>query len=115
MNPIIRVFPTKTKATPDDQYVRFGEPGFFDYMEQKEIHVSVTFSWDIERAKFLADQWSLVGNVKIGGVAMGDRGGQFNPGMYLKKGLVYLPDARKTGSCWIRLLEVVQLWWYPEN
>lgn len=42
---IIRVFPTKTNATPTDELVRIREtPSFFD--EADEVHVSVTFTWD---------------------------------------------------------------------
>lgn len=40
---IIRVFPTKTNATPTDELVRIREtPSFFD--EADEVHVSVTFT-----------------------------------------------------------------------
>ena len=94
---MIRVFPTKTNATPDDKFVRFGEPGLFDVAE--EIHISVTFSWDVDRAKFLADQWNLIGDVKIGGVAMGDSGGEFEPGMYIKKGYI-ITSRGCPNRCW---------------
>lgn len=47
---IIRVFPTKTNATPTDELVRIREtPSFFD--EADEVHVSVTFTWDIPIAE----------------------------------------------------------------
>ena len=50
---IIRVFPTKTNATPTDELVRIREtPSFFD--EADEVHVSVTFTWDIPIAEWLA-------------------------------------------------------------
>ncbi len=53
---IIRVFPTKTNATPTDELVRIREtPSFFD--EADEVHVSVTFTWDIPIAEWLAKQW----------------------------------------------------------
>ena len=43
---IIRVFPTKTNATPDDELVRIHEvPSLFD--EADEVHISVAFTWDI--------------------------------------------------------------------
>lgn len=38
-----RVFPRRTKATPDDLGVRIGPPGLFD--EADEIDISVTFPW----------------------------------------------------------------------
>lgn len=51
---IIRVFPTKTNATPTDELVRIREtPSFFD--EADEVHVSVTFTWDIPIAEWLAE------------------------------------------------------------
>ena len=56
---IIRVFPTKTNATPTDELVRIREtPSFFD--EADEVHVSVTFTWDIPIAEWLAKQWEPV-------------------------------------------------------
>ena len=65
----LRIFPSKTKATPDDENVRFEEPGLFD--EADEIHISVTFTWDIKRAEYLAKQWEVISSVRIGGPAMG--------------------------------------------
>ena len=64
---IIRVFPRRTKATPDDELAYFGEP---DRLAQAdEIHVSVTFTYDKPWAEYLADKWKHVATVKIGGVA----------------------------------------------
>ena len=46
---IIRVFPRKTNATPDDEEVRImTTPSLFD--EAAEIHISVAFSWDLKWA-----------------------------------------------------------------
>jgi hypothetical protein len=71
---IIKVFPRKTKATPNDEGVRINMlPGLFD--EADEIHISVTFTWDLPRAEWLAKQWRSVAPVKIGGPATGERGG----------------------------------------
>lgn len=43
---IIRVFPRRTNATPDDELVRVREtPSFFD--EADEVHISVAFTWDM--------------------------------------------------------------------
>lgn len=48
---IIRVFPTKTNATPDDELVRIREvPSLFD--EADEVHISVAFTWDIPWAEW---------------------------------------------------------------
>lgn len=91
---IIRVFPRRTKATPDDELVRFGPPDLFD--EADEIHVSVSFTWDNERAEWLAEQWQRIAPVKIGGVGWrseehphGDPGADFTPGRYIKHGYTF--------------------------
>lgn len=81
---LIRVFPRRTKATPDDDMVRFGAPGLFD--EADEVHVSVTFTYDKPIAEALAAQWHHVAPVKIGGVAYGDDSLEFIPGRYVKPG-----------------------------
>lgn len=81
---LIRVFPRKTRATPNDALARFGPPDLFD--EADEVHVSVTFTWDIPRAEELAEQWRYVAPVKIGGVAYGDSSLEFIPGRYIKPG-----------------------------
>ena len=81
---LIRVFPSRTKATPDDELARFGPPGLFD--EADEVHVSVTFTWDRPAAERLADQWRAVAPVKVGGVAYDDDSLEFIPGRYVKQG-----------------------------
>lgn len=95
---IIRVFPRKTNATPIDDLVRIGtEPGLFD--EADEVHVSVTFTWDLPLAEKLAKAWAPVAPVRIGGPATGERGGEFTPGMYIKRGYV-LTSRGCPNSCW---------------
>jgi hypothetical protein len=84
---LIRVFPRKTRATPDDELARFGPPDLFD--EADEVHVSVTFTYDKDRAEQLAERWRYVAPVKIGGVAYGDRGAEFVPGRYIKPGYTF--------------------------
>lgn len=84
---IARVFPRKTKATPDDDLAFTGPlpnrirqtGGGID-----EVHVSVTFTYDIPKAESLVKSWERLGvPVKIGGPAFGDRNGDFTPGLYL--------------------------------
>lgn len=98
------MFPRKTKATPTDALVRFGPPDLFD--EADEVHVSVTFTWDKPKAERLAEQWHRVAPVKIGGVAYGDRGADFIPGRYVKRGYVFTsrgcPRRCKFCSVWLR-------------
>jgi len=52
---ILRVFPRKTNASPDDENVRFSDPGLFD--EADEVRVSVTWTEDKERGEMLAESW----------------------------------------------------------
>ena len=95
---IIRVFPRKTNATPIDELVRINStPTFFD--EADEVHISVTFTWDIPLAKFLEIQWKHVAPVMVGGPAFDNFGGDFTPGMYLKKGYV-ITSRGCPNRCW---------------
>jgi hypothetical protein len=95
---VLRVFPRRTTGTPVDDMVRIGYPGLFDE-EVDEVHISVTFSWDITEAELLYKAWQGYGDVKIGGPAVGDPGGEFDPGMYLKKGFV-ITSRGCPNNCW---------------
>ncbi|MFC5359561.1 hypothetical protein [Azospirillum himalayense] len=88
---LIRVFPNRTKATPADELAYFGPPDFF--AEADEVHISVTFTWDIPAAERLAEQWRHVASVKVGGPAY-EKSGQvypldFAPGRYIKPGYTF--------------------------
>lgn len=98
MKRIIRIFPPRTAATPDDELVRIADtPSLFD--EADEVHVSVAFTWDIPLAEWLAGQWSAVAPVKVGGPAYNEPGGEFVPGMYMKKGYV-ITSRGCPNRCW---------------
>ena len=84
---MVRVFPRRTKATPDDLMAFFGAPDLF--VEAEEVHVDVTFTADKNRAEALAEDWRHVAPVKIGGVAYGDPGLEFVPGLYIKHGYTF--------------------------
>jgi len=84
---IARIFPTKTSMSPNDPDVYFDNP-FLYTPNYDEVHISVTFTWDIPRARELAINWETKGKVKIGGCAFDDPGQEFIPGLYLKKGVV---------------------------
>jgi len=87
MNNLIRVFPRRTKATPDDPLAYVGSPDLYaEHAEADEVHVSVTFSYDKLIAERLAEEWSRIAPVKIGGVAYGDDSLEFIPGRYIKPG-----------------------------
>ena len=95
---IIRLFITKTNATPTDDLVRINTtPSFFDTAD--EVHISVTFSWDLKRADYLYNQWKHVAPTKIGGPALNEKSGDFVPGRYLKQGYV-ITSRGCNNNCW---------------
>lgn len=99
---MIRVFPRKTKATPDDENVRFSEPGLFDNPD--DVFVSVTWKEDKSRGEQLAESWAAIGSkVLIGGPAYDDPGGEFEPGMYLKHGYI-ITSRGCPNNCWFCLV-----------
>ncbi len=96
---IARVFPRKTSATPDDDLVFFGLPQI-GLTEIDEVHVSVAWTYDKPIAEDLAFQWEVVGvPVKIGGPAYDDPGGEFTPGMYIKRGCT-ITSRGCNNRCW---------------
>lgn len=97
---IARVFPRRTKASPDDSLAFFGLPPLLALPEIDEVHVSVAFSWDMKEAEFLARQWEQVGvPVKMGGPAFNEPGGEFIPGRYLKHGYT-ITSRGCPNRCW---------------
>ena len=95
---LFRVFPRRTKATPDDDHVIVGrEPGLFDRPDT--VHVSCTFTWDLPLAEHLAESWSRIAPTELGGPATGMRGENFKPGMYLRKGYV-ITSRGCPNRCW---------------
>lgn len=89
MKRILRVFARKTNLTPVDDLAFYDTPGLF-IPEHDEVHVVVTFTWDIDRGLYLRDCWQDVTDkpVKIGGAAFDDPCmGDFIPGLYLKHGV----------------------------
>lgn len=100
---IARVFPRRTKMTPTDENAFVGEPPLgcpqFD-----EVHISVCFTWDIDKAKYLASQWmGQAKKVKIGGPATNRSNGDFVPGRYLKPG-VTITSRGCPNNCWFCLV-----------
>ena len=97
---IARVFPRRTKATPDDPLAFTGPPPRGGLPDIEEVHVSVTFTYDMEKACQLAEQWMKLGvPVHMGGPAFNMPGGDFVPGMYLKKGYV-ITSRGCPNRCW---------------
>ena len=83
---IARVFPTKTSMSPQDRDAYFSVPELF-MPEYDEVHISVTFTWDIPMANWLKKQWDPIASVKIGGPAISGEKESFIPGIYLKDGI----------------------------
>lgn len=98
MKRIIRVFPRRTKATPDDEFAVVNRvPDLFDQAD--EVHISVAFSWDLKRADELAKQWKYVAPVQIGGPATGQRSEEFVAGRYIKHGYT-ITSRGCPNQCW---------------
>lgn len=99
---IARVFPTKTSMSPTDPLTFFGAPTLDAIAaEPDEVHISVTFSWDLEKADEFFYQWEILGvPVEVGGPAFGDRMSEtFTPGMYLKEGMT-ITSRGCPKDCW---------------
>lgn len=121
---IIRVFPRRTKATPDDGMVFIGEVPLWR-PTVKEVHISCTFTWDKPECERLADNWEQAGyDVLIGGPAYDALGEDFIPGRYLKKG--YVVTSRGCNNrCWfcsawrregkLRELPITEGWILQDN
>jgi hypothetical protein len=92
MSTIARVFPRRTKATPCDDLAFMGPPDLFVRESGiTEVHVSVAFTWDIDRGKRLSDAWDRVAPVQLGGPALarlgdGQAEADFVAGRYLAPG-----------------------------
>lgn len=73
--------------TPTDEMAFVGDPTLFN-PDADEVHVSVTFTWDIQEGYRLQKAWEQYYDlVKIGGPAINGSNGEFEPGMYLKNGV----------------------------
>jgi hypothetical protein len=94
---IVRVFPRRTRATPVDSLSYVGDPDLF--VQADEVHISVSFSWDIPEAERLADVWKYVAPVKLGGPATGMVGSEFIPGRFLRPGYV-ITSRGCPNRCW---------------
>ena len=84
---IARVFPRKTAMSPTDALAVFGPPTIENIADciqagVTEVHISVTFTWDLEKAEDLYYAWQILGvPVEVGGPAFDDRMGGFTPGL----------------------------------
>lgn len=114
---VVRVFPRRTNATPNDELAYVGLPDMFIAADRVEI--SVAFTYDIPVAEKLAKKWERIAPVTIGGPAMDDVGGEFISGRYLKPGYT-ITSRGCPNECWfcsvprreggIRELPIVDGW-----
>ena len=98
---IARVFITKTSVTPTDDYVYIDcEPPFTLQPDVTEVHISVTFSWDMARADQLYKAWASLGlPINIGGPAFDKPSYDFVPGRYVKDGCT-ITSRGCPNHCW---------------
>lgn len=96
---IARVFPRRTSATPDDALAFVGDPPGLFPPEVDAVHISVCWTWDLPEAERLAREWKEIAPVEIGGPATGQRGDDFEPGRYVKKGYV-ITSRGCPNRCW---------------
>jgi len=97
MKKIIRVFPRKTKGTPDDDlsFGRIDKP----VGEADEIHVSVAFTYDLPLVDEIISTWRGRGEIMVGGPAYMDEEGDFVSGKYLKDGYT-ITSRGCPNRCW---------------
>ena len=101
---ILRIFPRRTRATPDDPLAIVGENnigpliGMLDDID--EVHISVTWTYDLPMAERIFMAWSNHGvKVLMSGPACNDPGGEFVPGRYLKPGYT-ITSRGCPNRCW---------------
>lgn len=87
---MIRVFPRKTKWTPNDDLAFVGDPGLFR-PEEQSVKISATFTWDKEEAIRLGKAWSqYYRDVEVGGPAFNNAGAyEFIPRRFIKEGVTF--------------------------
>jgi len=104
---IARVFADgRCQFTPDDDLAFIGSPGLFP-PEVDRVHVSCLMTWNKDKAEQLAEEWSDVASVEVGGPAYDWPAGNFEPGMYLKKGYTITSRGcpKKCPFCFVRRRE----------
>lgn len=102
MKRIIRVFPTRTSYTPDDEYAFVGDPPPLFIPPHDEVHISCVFTWDMDEAERLKYQWEAVTDkpVLLGGPAYHSPVGDFTPGMYVRQGVIFTSRGCNNNCPW---------------
>lgn len=99
---IIRVFPRRTTFTPKDGYVFIGDPPQLPPPPiADEVHISVTFTWDIKRSLELKTHWEqYYPKVLIDGGAFNNPGNEFVPSLYIKDGVIFTSRGCNNSCPW---------------
>lgn len=91
---MIRVFPRRTKWTPTDDLAFVGYPPLWE-VPDLPVSVSIAFTWDLVEGARLQRAWKAKmmnqhgrASISYGGPALGDPGGEFIPGRFVKEGVV---------------------------
>ena len=105
---IIRVFVRKTSYTPDDDMVFIGDPPPLFVPQHDEVHISCTFTWDMDEAERLKWEWEGVTDkpVLLGGPAYHSPARDFVPGMYVKKGIVFTSRGCNNNCPWCGVRQI---------
>lgn len=106
---IIRVFVRRTSYTPDDPLVFIGAPPIREMIpDHDEVHVSCTFTWDMDHAEDLAFQWEAATKkpVKLGGPAYHSPATDFTPGLYVRKGIVFTSRGCNNNCPWCGVRQI---------
>ena len=106
---ILRVFPKRTSYTPDDDLAFVGMPPMADFIpEHDEVHVSCTFTWDMDECEDLAYQWEGVTKkpVRLGGPAYHSPTDDFTPGLYVKKGIIFTSRGCNNNCPWCGVRQI---------
>jgi len=77
--------------TPKDDHAFVGDPPLPEFRPlADEVHVSISFTWDIGEAERLQKAWQQhYPIVRIGGPALDDPCYGFEPGMYIRHGITF--------------------------
>lgn len=103
---ILRVFPRRTSLTPSDDWTWIGDPplALFDWSGIDVIHISVVFTWDVERARELQSAWRAVYPtvpVLAGGPAVAPmRCLPFTSGRYVTPGVTFTTRGCNNNCPW---------------
>ena len=106
---ILRVFVRQTSYTPMDDLVSFGPPPFAEMIpEHDEVHISCTFTWDMDEAEDLAFLWEGATNkpVKLGGPAYHSPVDDFTPGLYVRKGIIFTSRGCNNNCPWCGVRQI---------